>query len=463
MKLRLGLDTLPAGISAAWSLFLLIAALFALVIFAVVIYTGKFTSGWQMGVAALQFFVLLPLPMIAGFNLAQSRRVLMSRAAPMAVWRKEVREVCGSLFVAWAVVSGCSVLLALLLHASATELEDTIANSGFSAVYMVLVTLIATPQLGLRNFVWLLGIAPLLLIFGLDVTGHTFSDLKSAPWSLLFVGLTLLSVTLIWLHNRTVRPLKVQTVQATQKSTLWKFKLDDWFRLPLIDPDQKPFLLLPILLASQFSLLYRTSFSMLNTLGDDVTPWNVIRVWVLITYAQVFLSSRDMHWRNLLAPGGVFRSRIGQRIVISTLGSVTLFVAAMMCVLLLMDRGLASVLPHPQINPKWDATLPIACEVVLAVSLATLIRGFSAARRMQIAVLFSLLLIAVAAILYATGLLAFNASMPSFGVVNSTYLLGLLALAAICTLAANRVWARADLAGLYRKRQTPDALPDGGW
>ena len=84
MTPRLGLAAVPPGLSAAWRIFMLINAMFALVILSVVIYTGSFTSDWQMGVTALQFFVLLPLPMIAGAHLAQSRRVLMSRAAPLA-------------------------------------------------------------------------------------------------------------------------------------------------------------------------------------------------------------------------------------------------------------------------------------------------------------------------------------------------------------------------------------------
>ena len=464
MKLRLGLGTMPPKVLGAWRAFLLLSALIALLIFAVVVYTGKFTAGWQMGAAALQCFVLLPLPLFAGFSLSQSRRILMSRVAPLALWRIEVRHVCGGLFVAWAVVSGCSLALTLAFSSGTAEFEVAVAYCGFSAIYMVLITLIVAPQLGLRKFVWLLGIAPLLLIFGLDVTGHTFSDLKSAPWSLLFSGLTLLSATLVWLHNRTVRPLEAMVGQATQKSPSRKDKLADWFRLPLIDPDQKPYVLLPVLLASQLPFLFTTtSFSMLSAIGGDITAWNVVRVLMLTVYAQMFLSSRDLHWRHLLAPGGVFRRRLGQRIVMTTIVSVALFAATLLCGLFLIDVVLTRFVPHERLTLTWAASLPIASELVFAVSLVALIRGYSAANRIQTLLILFAVLIATLAVLMTLGLLTFSRPVPTFGAVGNGYLVTLLGLAAICTVAANRVWARADLASLYRKRQNPDALPEAGW
>ncbi len=464
MTPRLGLAAVPPGLSAAWRIFMLINAMFALLILSVVIYTGSFTSDWQKGVTALQFFVLLPLPMIAGAHLVQSRRVLMSRAAPLATWRKEVRDVCRTLFMAWVIASGCSLALALMLRTTAAELDESIAYSGLSATYMGLLTLMAAPQLGLRNWRWLIGIAPMLLAFGLDAAGHTFSDLKRAPWSMWVVGTVLLSTTLVFLYRRTLAPLKVGTEKARHSNQAWTQRITDWFRLPLIDPTQQPYVLLPMLLAGYLPFAFTTDANtLLSTLGGDVTTWNVVRVLLLTVYAGIFLCSRDLHWRNLLAPGGVFRRRLGLRIVITTLASVARLTAVVLCALFLLGWLLSRFVPHAQLTLGWSASVPIALEVLLAVSLAALIRGYSTASGKRIALMSSVFLIATMSATIGAGWLTFSRTSPTFGVVGPSYLVALLTLTALCTAGANRVWARADLASLWRTQQNSEALPDRGW
>ena len=85
------------------------------------------------------------------------------------------------------------------------------------------------------------------------------------------------------------------------------------------------------------------------------------------------------------------------------------------------------------------------------MSLATLIRGCAAAHRMLVAVFFSVVLIATLTALLTAELLNFQRHRPSFGIVGPAYIFGLLLLTDLFTAASNRVWARTDLAGLYRK------------
>jgi hypothetical protein len=463
MKPRLGLYVLPPGIAAAWNLFLVIGALFGIVMVAVVLNNRQFTAGWQMGLAALQFFVLLPLPFIAGHNLHQSRRVLMSRAAPLSAWRLEVRAVCVTLFMAWLLTSACGVGLTLIALTSTAEVNSAIAYCGLSAVYMAFFTVTSSPQLWFKGVIWPLGCLPPLITWGLRDSGHGFADFQDAPWLSVALGVLVLLAVLCWLHSSTVRSLRVQPDRSQRSQGHWYEFLKSKFRRPFIDTDQQPFTVLPVLIASQLPMVLQDSISLLSAWGDDVTAWNLIRVLCLAGYAHMLLTSSDVHARNLLAPGGAFRRRLGQRVVASTLVSAALFAVVMWCTLLLIKAVLTSFFALSPSTPTFNSAIPLACELVLAVSLITFVRGWEEASGYPIALLFGLAVLLVLTLLLVTGLLTFQRSPPSFGIVGPTYVAALLALAALLTAASNRVWARADLARIYRRRQTPDALPDRGW
>jgi hypothetical protein len=463
MRPRLGLYALPPGIVALWQLAIAISGLFAVVVLAMVIYTGRFTVGWQMGFAAVQIFALLPLPLIALNNLSQSRRVLMLRAAPLSTWRQEVRAVCGTLFSAWLITSACSLIVMLMVQSNIEEVAAVMVNGGLLALLMAWVILIAAPQMGLRAAAWLLPLIPLLFIGKIRASGLQFADLQAFPWLTLGVGLTLLLAALAWLHHCTVRTPQAQPDHVSVSRGTWLKDLARRFRMPLIDRDQQPFVLLPTLIASQLPLMMQSSFYLLSKWDDDISAWNLVRVLLMMAYAGMLLSSNDLHVRNLLAPGGVFRRRLGQRIVGSTLVSAALFAGIVLGVFLLFAYLLSIFFGNVRFIPSPSSALPTAGEMVLAVSMTTLMRGYLTTSPKLSVLLTWVFVVAVMLLMWAAGLFTFRGHPPSFGIVGPTYIVCLLSLAALFTAASNRVWARADLAGLYRKQQKPDALPDNGW
>jgi hypothetical protein len=463
MTPRLGLYMLPPGIAALWSITVLISALLALVVFLVVIYSSQLTAGWQMGLLVLQMVMLMPLPWIAAHNLAQSRRVLMSRAAPLTVWRGEVRAVCWTLFMAWLMTSLCAFGLTLMVSETTAQLAETASNCGLAALLMVLFTAAFASQMWSSRSIWIAAALPTLCFFVMRAMGYRVSDLREVPLVVLGLGATLLMLSLFYMNNRTVRTWRNDPERSSQLTSLWRTRLAGWFRRPYIDADQRQFALIPVILFAQLPMHLEGTGLLFSFWGDGINAWNLIRVLCLTAVAQGFVSSGDLHVRNLLAPGGVFRSRLGQRVFASTLVSVALFTTALLLVFFLAIQVLSMWFAEAKFQLSFSNTVPIACEVLMAVSLATLLRGYAAANRMLVASLFSVSLIATITALWATGLLTFQRHPPSFGTVGPTYIVGLLSLAALFTAASNRVWARADLAGLYRKQKRPDALPDNGW
>jgi hypothetical protein len=374
-----------------------------------------------------------------------------------------VRAVCVTLFVAWLVTSASGVGLMLIALTTTAEVNSAIAFCGLSAAYMAFLTLMSSPQLGLKGVVWLFGCLPPLIGWGLLKSGHGLAYFQDLPWLAVALGVSILSTTLWCLHACTIRPRRVQLGQARPIQGDWSDFVKSKFRRPFIESGQQPFKVLPILIASQVPMFVQTSSSLLSAWGDHFTVWNLIRIFLFTVYARSLLTSGDVHVRNLLAPGGGFRRRLGQRVVASTLVSVALFAAIMWCALLLIKAAFTSFFALPPFTPTFDSAIPLACELVLAVSLISFVRGWEEASGHPIELLFGLAALLVLTLLSVTGFLTLPSSSPSLGVVGPTYIAALLALAALFTAASNQVWARADLARIYRRRQTPDALPDRGW
>ena len=468
MKPRLMLEALPPGVAASWRITLLAAATVALIIFLVVSLGAPLTAGLQTGLYVLQLVVLVPMTWIAAHSLNQSHRVLVSRVAPLTAWRCEARDVCITVFAAWTVSSAATIALTLFARAGPLRLAEAASNGGVIAVLMVLLTAGMAAQHWSSRWGWRwasrwVSIAVALSMFalaGANIQGYRISDLREAPLLVLSTGALLLALFLFLLYRCTAPGPLAQPGTATGLQASWATRLHSWFRRPYLGSNTHPWTLLPVLFISALGLQFGFPDALFSVWGEDITAWNLMRVLILASYASHFLASGDLHVRKLLAPGGFFRRRLGQRIIASTLIEVVLFAVLLAVGIKCALWALPSSMKPMGNTFALSSGLPLASEVVFAVCLATLVRGFSPSSRTAASLLLVCAFMVTGALLWALDLMTPLRYVPGFGSVGAAYVAALLALAAALTAASNRVWARADLAGLYRKQQSPDTPLD---
>lgn len=435
-------------------------SLFALAILSTVAFPSRTAAGWDMSLSALQSLVLLPLLMFALLRLPQLHSTLVKRVAPMEVWRQEVRAVCIILFAAWCITSACALAATLPVQANAPSLAVVLINCALSAWCITWLILIMAPQIGLRTVAFVLTVLGTLFNKQIRASDFQLADLQAAP-SLTFVfGVAVLLAVLVRLYQCSVKATRVKPGESGWAKLAGLDFVAQWFRRPFIDPnDQQSSWPVFVFLFPFLSVMQRSAY-LLSDWGDDITAWNVIRLLFMVCFAHTMLCSNDLHVRKLLAPGGVFRRRLGQRIVASTLMTVALFATAFFVVRNVFLHVLSAFVPEAASSLTLNSALITACEVTLAVSISTLIRGFVTTRPKLTALLLGLVPVAAIALFIATGLFAFQRHPPSLGIVGPAYVAALVLLAGPCTIAANRVWARADLADLYRKQREPQTLAD---
>ena len=468
MKSRLDLSTLAPSAARLERTTLLLCALLTIMTASGVFRNGRLTDGWLVAMLFVQTVVLAPLAGIAAYNVTPSHRVLMARVAPLAAWRSEVQQVCIRVFMAWLMTSACLLSLTfglrLMGYASAPQVAEAVDYCGLTALSMALFATVFSARM------W-----PLRLSFSLTLTVTFFSILamlavrvvgprnlntEDFPITSTAVGAALLLLSLVVLYRYAVLPLRSQPGSPNPRVAWWIQQLRDLFRRPYLDGNTQPLALLPVFVLVALALQFGHNEALYSLWGEDITAWNLLRVFILASYASHFVASRDLHVRKLLAPGGVFRQGLGQRVTASTLLEVALVAVVLAVGIEFAIWTLPSSLKTLGNMFTLSSALPLASEAVLAVCLATLVRGHSPSSPTAAHLLIVAVLITTGALLWAMGLMTPLRHVPGFGSVGVAYVAALLALAAALTAASNRVWARADLAGLYRKQQSPDTPLD---
>lgn len=177
----------------------------------------------------------------------------------------------------------------------------------------------------------------------------------------------------------------------------------------------------------------------------------VVRLLAFTCFALVMLRGPALHWRHLLAPGAVLRSRLGWQVALSTwllqIAVLLAIVVATWLVMFWLEPGRA--LSWAQGAALAARYLPVwLLELAFATALATLLRGAAGSLLRAGAALAGLVIVCVA--VYLGHYLQTGSTTLTIGVRGPEYVAVLAALTLVTLLAAQRVWARADLGALLR-------------
>jgi hypothetical protein len=181
----------------------------------------------------------------------------------------------------------------------------------------------------------------------------------------------------------------------------------------------------------------------------DIRPLHFLGLGVLPVYVATCLLCKDLHWRQLLAPGGLHHGRLGWPIFKTTValqmtGALLLLIVWMAVRWAAFDVSLARSL-----ELAWDYRV-VPVEFAFATSLMSVLRAACAG---SVRTAFVVITAYLAALLtLGTGhLWAFGKSAgPTLFSADSTFLCGLLLATAALVLLSNRLWTVKKLQPFLR-------------
>lgn len=457
MKLPGALNLLPPGMLPAWGV---IAALILVV--SVLAVLSALTGGdpgthWRGALLMLQLSATLPLPLALVSALVEARRLTLGRVAPRKALWADLRGSRLALLTGWLLIGAADTALVWLHAGTAWPPAAVLLPAAVASLALALMVMQGAAWHGLARALWL--VAPLAVVaLG---AGYGWAELWThlqalGPWWHLAL-LCSLPLAWRWLELRLSAPLRIvagpQPLTPRRRLAAATVAITErWRYVDARSQGMVAAIWLPQVLANNAFFGQNSFWS--TPWGGGINAWYLPRLMLLALLATLLLRSSQMHWRWLLAPTGAFRRRLGQRIVVATLGLLLAIVVLIVAIaaLILLVTG------HFNGGKAWDMALhqglPLALDILLAVTLATWVRG-----RVPSLVVAGLVYLGLAAawlmLLWVLGftLQAFEA--PALWQRDATHAIASLLLAALFTRLANRAWARADLGTLFREPHKP--------
>lgn len=464
----------PGGLLVLWLICVAIGGAAVLVAMVSGATGGTVAAGWHAGFTTLASVLLLPLPFFTLHQLRDQRRVWLGRVTPLAAWQRALQDHRRTLLLSWALAALPLLVLRLLARpadeAWATTAVAALWPAALLAGLIGLGLLLAAALAGLLARPW--GLAAGSALVALVVPGADGVPAAALPKlgahfgqpaaDLLF-GTALMALlaataalTSHLLHGRLAQApdatlLKPDPVQRlTQR---WAQFSERWRRV-----DGRANAGLIVSVGSQLPNNLsnpNADAHFFQAWGSTVTPMHGLRLALLTAIATLLLRGALLHWRVLLAPGGRFRRDIGLRVVGSTLVSLLVYVALYIGIVALVFTLLPffPAVPWQRLPAlAFSHGLPLLADLALAVALAAWLRGLLGGPLRVIAWLCGAALMLVAAVFMLAPLLGVEGAARSVlwtrGPAHHT---AELALAALFTALAQRVWARADLGELARR------------
>lgn len=425
----------------------MLALLGVLWVLLLVVTTGQPGSSASTGLAVLLACAATALALLASYHvrvLADALRVLAAQRAPDILWQAWGRRTLASLTRYWALLCAATAVQCLLPGSSTSWLA---APALLSMVLCVAVLRnLARNGLAASGWAWAADAAVAALVLlaafgpGFGTVALGFAELPLA----MLLACALAWPAIAWLLRRRCRGALPVRRADMRKRVAWKdgriyrflkrYTVLDWEQTApgKVEP---PFNFSGIVIRL-FNVELVSYFFLLQILpgqwGGTATPVRVMGLYIFCWLAASRLAVRDLQPRSLMLPGGLYRHRLGEHIVRSTLTLQLLAatVAALAYVLFQLAVGTA---PAALIQ-KISGSLILVPELVFATSAAVALRASATRRWMNMAGTGSLLIGAVWPI-YAS-------RVPNVGIwtMGWTYLAVLLAGAAALTMLANRRW-----------------------
>lgn len=403
-------------------------------------------------------------------SLGAGARVLGQRQVPTRLWRQWLRAGTKKTLVH-------SGMLALAV--ATLSLPEPAPWHGLTAAAIVSLLMSLSVARGLafqglapRVWAWAAPILVLLLLVGFSMAGGFASALRwidSWPWIVLFGAAASWPVLALVTYRRWLKCMPVlRTGAVGVPQGLWPRCRKLALRYtPLTGWELSPQLARNAARRNVFQVMYVPAGLFLffsNLLAHPVIGQSVLvrlgMLGIFVIVVSTGLVCKDLHWRMLLAPGGMRRGRLGWHIALSSatsyfLGLLFFGVAVFGAVSLV--RG--SVVLHLILDGSWVSFthgIAFLMELVFAVSVATMIRGTTYHKRWiaGLTVVWALVVLALLLVLLPRGpfhgdsFLAF--ALEPFK-LDLRYMLTLVLLSAMALLCANRLWTIDKLLQSARK------------
>lgn len=423
--------------------------------------------------ALAQYIVLMACCMMAGYgsmqasSLATGARVLLPRIAPTGLWRRWLRSGLQELTVLWGMALFGVVTLMLPTHGT----FGWLTAAGLVSASLTLAVFITLMVLRLLPSKWNWGLVPAALVAVYGLRAHhlgitqTLLWLESLPWLVPVACIASWPLLGLWLTQRwhdappSAAPNPLAPVWAVFRrarqhtlryTSLASLSLGSY---PTGEPLSSPFW-------TCFWLWVVASVIPVRGVVDGALGFALselhgflwFTLWMLFT-----LQCRDLHWRTLLAPGGLRLGRIGLHIVLSSYAVWSWRFAIIGAVSVAFIWGVLNAPDAVMVKFLLNLyRLPI--EMLCAISLATAIAGLRHPKRWAIAMILAFAAlsiglsfstptpvvsttIVVSATQSSTGSSNTNISFPMMAVEQElAYLATLLAISAVAVVIANRLW-----------------------
>lgn len=396
--------------------------------------------------------------------IASGARVFAQLRTPQHLWRAWLRGSLAGSMRAWGllVLGGTALLLA-----SSSSWQWGSAVAMFSAI-LSLSTLAALSNHGVLHRAWAWAIwagGMLLAIFAALTIGleNIPSQLRQTPFVL--QGLLALSWPLLayWLMTIWQRQAPMAPASTDPSSKGFWSRTSDYARRYTVLTigarnrtsdnlvQTSPFW--PLF--KEFSPLFSWTPVTIQWLAvpwqGNIGPYHLLGFGFVALMTMTSVVCKDLHWRQLLAPGGLHRGRLGWPILRTTLTFQMLALLLLASLWTMVSWAAFDVPVSRTLETAWKYRV-FPLEWLFAIGLAVVLRAMGAVSiRAFLVLLFSLivtLLLFGGAMLWAFGL----SPGPTLFSVGPSYVSGLLIATLALAVLSNRLWTVKKLLPSLRLR-----------
>jgi len=386
-------------------------------------------------------------------SLARGATVLRQRQVPRCLWAAWLRVALLQAARAWCVaVAACIVVL------SAPEaLWRWPTAAALVSLLMVLSLLRTLSSQGLLPAAvgWVVGVGLVAVVVGFTATTGLASVLDAiAEWPLVLqmLGLVAGPVVALGLRSRWVgaapratRPFNLplaawhwlrreqRRYHALNTVGAWKQRIQGTGGRSAAHTAPIGLIMFFLILGPHFQ---RTT----SNWGSSLELWHpLMLIWMVVMYWPNLLC-KDLHWRMLLAPGGLHRGRLGFYIARST-AEYTVIIASAMLVVAMAIGYLVPAMPALDVGGLLQRFALMPLQLFFAISVATLLRSLPRAGWILGGVIVLLLASGAAYVAYQPTLPA----PPEWLRAGPGYVALLVALSGAAMALSNRLWTAQKL------------------
>lgn len=389
-----------------------------------------------------------------GFAIADGARVFGQLRMPQRLWREWLRATLADSMRAWGILAlGGTVLL--MLPESPWKWSSAVAM--FSAI-LSLSTIAAWSNYGLVHRAWAWAISAGVALYamfaaltiglahGLDIFGQSPSlvqGLLAISWPLLTYV-----VAIVWLRQSPTAPASFER----SRHGLWARISAYARRYTLLTnaartrSSASPYTgHIGVLLNQAFVFPILALQWLAVPWNGNVGPYHFLILGFLSFVSLQFLACKNLHWRQLLAPGGLHHGRLGWHILGTNLVLQTVGYLIVASLWIAVSWAAFDVSVSHNFETAWKYRL-LPVELLLASSATVVLGAVGAASVRGIIALAVTLFVLGGGMLWAFGL----SQGPTLFSVGPGYLGGLSIATAVLVVLSNRLWTVKKLLPFLR-------------